>query len=87
MNNKRQFPYNLPKDEDVEVDLSIANTIVVDLPNEEIFCKICTFPMSLKIELIPCHHFICKKCFELYNEECKFCGFEIADAILKENTF
>ena len=85
--NNRQFPYNLPKDEDVEVDLSIATTTPLDLPNEEIFCKICTFPMSIKIKLSPCNHSICQKCFEIYNEECKFCGFEIADAKLKENTF
>ena len=81
------FPYNLPADENVEIKLNVARAEVVNEPVEHIYCAVCTMPMSVKIHLKPCGHFLCYGCFMKFNEECKYCGFEIVDAQPSNNSF
>ena len=80
------FPHNLPADDNVEIKLNIAKVEVVTEPAEQIYCAVCTMPMSIKIRLDPCNHHLCYSCFTKYNEECKYCGFEIVDAHPSQNT-
>ena len=79
---RKEFPYNIPADEDVEVRTDLVTVRRLDENSADIFCAVCTFPMHIKVKLIPCNHLICPECFEKFNQECKFCGFEIADVEL-----
>lgn len=82
-----EFPYNLPADNQVTIRPDVAKLEVLDQEMAEIFCNVCCLPMSTKIQLIPCNHLLCFKCFEKFNQECKKCGFEIVDVKHSQNNF
>lgn len=81
------FPENLAPDKEVEVDLTMAESKPINENSELLFCRICTFPMVFRLQLQPCKHYICESCFEKFNQECKFCGFEISNVEVAENKF
>lgn len=73
----KSFPYSVPNNEEVEVDLTLAQSINPNLSEKEMFCNVCIIPMRVRYFLQPCEHFICQKCFERDLEECPCCGFEV----------
>ncbi len=85
VNIKKEFPHNIPADEDVELRMDLSTVRKLEESPDEIFCALCTLPMHIKIVLIPCKHRVCVACFQKFNQECKYCGFEICDIETPEN--
>ena len=59
-----RFPYSIVPDN--EVNISVQNSTITrfDSTSNNIFCKICNYPMIYVITLLPCKHKICYSCFD-----------------------
>lgn len=40
-------------------------------------CKICDFPMTIKLFIEPCRHYMCFKCFANQPNYCQICDIEV----------
>lgn len=94
-----RFPYSIPPDSEIRLNLEIsrlektaeqgeASSSHQQQPSEtnKIFCELCTFPMTLRVRVEPCGHFLCYRCFENNPNDCKVpgCGFLVTGYTLDE---
>lgn len=82
---RKEFPLGLPADEDVEIDTSRCEVQTVRRPFAELFCGICSFPMKVKVQLLPCEDKICLTCRARAAEYCAICGFEVTETKVIDN--
>ncbi|KAM3139153.1 hypothetical protein pb186bvf_008751 [Paramecium bursaria] len=79
---QQQYPFYPPMDNQLRYNPQLSKTEFnpKSILKKAKFCPICDFPITVRVVMQPCQHFMCYECYFIDGKTfCRFCDDIIAD--------